>query len=121
MIDHIGVGVPDLAAAKAYYDGLMPLLGFVEWFPADEHQVNYGPAGDPGTQLFLYRAEVPAGPQHLAFAVPDRATVDRVHAWAVTAGSEVVHAPRDFPEYGAHYATFFRDPHGFTLEVVAHA
>jgi catechol 2,3-dioxygenase-like lactoylglutathione lyase family enzyme len=25
FIDHIGVGVPDLAAAKQYYDQLMPI------------------------------------------------------------------------------------------------
>lgn len=27
FIDHIGIGVPDLAAAKAYYDELMPVWG----------------------------------------------------------------------------------------------
>jgi len=27
FIDHIGIGVPDLAAAKRYYDELMPVLG----------------------------------------------------------------------------------------------
>ena len=27
FIDHIGIGVPDLAAAKRYYDDLMPVLG----------------------------------------------------------------------------------------------
>ena len=31
-IDHIGLGVPDVEAAKAYYDEFMPLVGFVrEW------------------------------------------------------------------------------------------
>ena len=28
--------------------------------------------------------------------------------------------PREFPEYGEHYATYFLDPHGFMLEVVCH-
>ena len=32
--------------------------------------------------------------------------------------AEIVHAPREFPEYGEHYATYFLDPHGFMLEVV---
>ena len=35
-------------------------------------------------------------------------------------GCEIVHAPRDFPEYGTHHATFFLDLHGFMLEVVCH-
>ncbi|MFI5047958.1 MAG: hypothetical protein ACHQIG_12905 [Acidimicrobiia bacterium] len=31
-IDHFGLGVPDVDAAKAYYDEFMPLVGFVrEW------------------------------------------------------------------------------------------
>jgi hypothetical protein len=30
MIDHIGIGVPDLVAAKQYFDGFMPMVGFVE-------------------------------------------------------------------------------------------
>jgi catechol 2,3-dioxygenase-like lactoylglutathione lyase family enzyme len=31
-IDHIGIGVRDLAAARAYYDELMPILGLKQWF-----------------------------------------------------------------------------------------
>jgi len=27
FIDHVGIGVPDLAAAKEYYDDLMSVLG----------------------------------------------------------------------------------------------
>ena len=33
FIDHVGIGVPDLAATKEYYDGLMSALGLREWFP----------------------------------------------------------------------------------------
>jgi catechol 2,3-dioxygenase-like lactoylglutathione lyase family enzyme len=128
-IDHIGVGVPDLAVAKEYYDGLFAVVGFREWFPADEHQVNYGPDTAPGTQLFFYRALEPdgysrtgIGLQHLAFTVPTRAVVEESHRWALAHGSEVVHAPRAFPEYGEHaYATYFLDPHGVMLEVVSHS
>jgi hypothetical protein len=32
FIDHIGIGVPDLPAAKRYYDELMPILGLRAWF-----------------------------------------------------------------------------------------
>jgi hypothetical protein len=34
FIDHIGIGVPDLAATKRYDDELMPILGLYAWFPA---------------------------------------------------------------------------------------
>jgi catechol 2,3-dioxygenase-like lactoylglutathione lyase family enzyme len=129
FIDHIGIGVPDLAVAKAYYDELMPMLGLRSWFPTTgAGEFNYGPDGAPGSQIFFYQALEPAGHarhgtglQHLSFMVPSRAIVREVHDWAAGLGAEVVHEPREFPEYGEHYATFFLDPHGFMLEVVCHA
>jgi catechol 2,3-dioxygenase-like lactoylglutathione lyase family enzyme len=127
FIDHIGLGVPDLASAKRYYDELMPILGLRAWFPTTvAGEFNYGPDGALGSQLFFYEALEPSthsrhgtGLQHLSFMVESRAVVREAHEWAVGRGSEVVHAPRDFPEYGRHYATFFLDPHGFMLEVVS--
>ena len=129
FIDHIGIGVPDLAAAKQYYDGLMPILGLRAWFPTTEAgEFNYGPDGARGPQLFFYQALEPGqhsrhsvGLQHLSFMVSSRAIVREAHDWAVEHDAEVVHEPRDFPEYGQHYATYFLDPHGFMLEVVCHS
>lgn len=128
FIDHVGIGVPDLAAAKRYYDGLMPILGMRAWFPTSESgEFNYGPDGGRGSQIFFYQALEPSeysrhgtGLQHMSFMVSTRAIVDEAHQWAVDRGSEVVHAPRNFPEYGVHYATFFVDPHGFMIEVVSY-
>ncbi len=40
---------------------------------------------------------------------------------AVARDAEVIHQPREFPEYGEHYATYFLDPHGIMLEVVCHS
>jgi hypothetical protein len=53
--------------------------------------------------------------------VESRAIVHEAHAFAVAHDAEVIHAPRDFPEYGVHYATFWLDPHGFMLEAVSYA
>jgi catechol 2,3-dioxygenase-like lactoylglutathione lyase family enzyme len=126
-IDHIGIGVPDLVAAKRWYDGLMPIIGMKQWFPSATDEFNYGPDGGRGSQLFFYLALEPdhrhsrhgTGLQHLSFMVESRAIVRAAHEWAVAQGSEVVHAPRDFPEYGTHFATFFLDPHGIMLEIVS--
>ena len=129
FIDHIGIGVPDLAAAKAWYDGLMPIIGMRAWFPTTPDGIfNFGPDGAMGPQLFFYLALEPSaghsrhgvGLQHLSFMVESRAIVREAHEWAVAQGSEIVHAPRDFPEYGVHHATFFLDPHGIMLEIVSH-
>jgi catechol 2,3-dioxygenase-like lactoylglutathione lyase family enzyme len=120
-IDHFGLGVPDVDAAKTYYDELMPMLGFQSCFGN-----GYCPIDWQGTQLFLYRAprDEPysrhrPGLQHIAFLVNTHAEVDAVHQWVRDRGEEVLHAPRIFPQFGEHhYATYFLDPHGFKLEVV---
>jgi len=126
FVDHIGIGVPDLLAAKEYYDDLMPRLGLHEWFQTSP-ELNYGPDGALGTQVFFYESLEPnsysrhgIGLQHLAFIVSSREVVDEAHAWATARDAEIIHAPRGFPEYGDHYATYFLDPHGFMLEVVCH-
>jgi len=128
VLGHLGISVPDLRTAQAYYDQLMPLVGF-EPFLAEVDQIAYRPAaGKPGTYLFVYPAAAPepyspaaAGLQHLAFMVPTRAAVDAVHRHAAANGDEVVHPPRAWPEYPPpYYATFWRDPHGFLLEAVCH-
>ena len=100
MLGHIGVNVRDLVQAKAYYDGLMPLLGFEPYIAATD-QFAYRPINSkPGTFLFFYPAleEAPysrhhPGLQHLAFMVESRAAVHAVHAKAQALGSEVVHPP----------------------------
>jgi catechol 2,3-dioxygenase-like lactoylglutathione lyase family enzyme len=124
FIDHIGIGVPDLPAAKAYYDELMAVLGLKQWF-ATSPEFNYGPDSTGGTQVFFYQALEPSaysqhgtGLQHLAFGVDTRAIVREAYAWAVSKGAEILEAPREFPEYGQHYATYWLDPHGFKLEAV---
>jgi catechol 2,3-dioxygenase-like lactoylglutathione lyase family enzyme len=130
FIDHIGIGVPDLVAAKEYYDGLMHVLGLREWFetgPAGP--LNYGPDGDLGSQLFFYQAEEPAtysrlgtGLHHLAFLVATRAIVRDAHEWAVARSAVILDEPQEFPQYGEHcFATYWLDPHGFKLEAVCHS
>jgi len=128
MLGHLGINVPDVAAAKAYYDDLMPLLGF-ELFVSADDQFAYMPAGGKrGTFLFMYPARETgdysrhrSGLQHLAFMVPTRSSVRAVHDHVVAVGNEVVHAPREFPEYPPpYYATFWLDPFGFMLEAVCH-
>ena len=129
FIDHIGIGVLDLAAAKRYYDELMPVLGMKQWFPtASDGTFNYGPDGGRGTQIFFYQAleegdysRHRTGLQHLSFFVASRAIVREAHAWAVAHNAEILHEPRLFPEYGPHqYATYWLDPHGIMLEAVSH-
>ena len=127
-LGHLGINVTDLQGAKAYYDELMPLVGFESFFVADE-EFSYRPAaGKPGTFLFFYPAldgtdysRHRPGLQHLAFIVPSRAAVRETFSWAVGRGSEAVHSPQEFPQYGPDYfAAFWLDQQGIMLEVVCH-
>jgi catechol 2,3-dioxygenase-like lactoylglutathione lyase family enzyme len=128
LIDHIGIGVPDLDAAKKYYDDLMSVLGLRQWFErAPRDPLNYGPDGARGSQLFFYQAEEPGtysrretGLHHLAFLVASRAIVRQAYKWVSAQNSVILDAPQEFPQYGEHcFATYWLDPHGFKLEAVA--
>ncbi|WP_103355793.1 VOC family protein [Amycolatopsis sp. CA-128772] len=128
MLGHLGINVPDLGAAKRYYDELMPLLGFEPFLSTDD-QFAYRPvAGKPGTYVFFYPAtdETPhrgerTGLQHLAFMVRTRADVHAVHRQVRAAGGTVLHEPQDFPQYPPPYfALFWLDPFGIKLEAVCH-
>ena len=128
MLDHIGLNVPDLAAAKSYYDAIMPSLGMEPFFMTDV-EFSYRPAGEkPGTTIFFYPAPLPnnyvrknVGLQHLAFRARSRSQVDDAHAKALELGSRVLFDPQLFPKYHRnYYASFWFDPHGFLLEIVCH-
>lgn len=130
FIDHIGVAVPDIAAAKEYYDDLMSVLGLEEWFATGpDGPLNYGPRGALGTQVFFYQADEPGaysrghtGLHHLAFLVATRSVVRDAHRWARARGAVVLDEPGELPQYGEHcYATYWLDPHGFKLEAVCHS
>jgi len=129
FIDHIGIGVPDLDAAKDYYDQLMSVLGLREWFPREPGgPLNYGPDGARGSQVFFYQADEPgaysrgrAGLHHVGFLVESRAIVREAHEWARARKAVILDEPQEFPQYGEHcYATYWLDPHGFKLEAVCH-
>ncbi|WP_433564533.1 VOC family protein [Nocardia sp. CA-151230] len=126
-LGHLGINVSDLTGARKYYDELMPLLDY-EPLLADDTQFAYWPAARKiGTYVFFYPAasggysRALPGLQHLAFMVPTRAAVRRVHEWAAGRGDEILHAPQEFPQYPPpYYATFWTGFDGIMLEAVCH-
>jgi catechol 2,3-dioxygenase-like lactoylglutathione lyase family enzyme len=59
---------------------------------------------------------------HVAFTVPDRATVDAFYKAALSAGGKDNGAPGLRPHYHAnYYGAFVRDPDGYNIEAVCHA
>ena len=124
MLDHVGVQVVDVEASLAFYLHTFAAIGIREVlrFPhADAFVV--GLAGADGVPDFWLGPTT--GPEsrelHVAFRAPDRRAVDAVHDAAVGSGTEVLHAPREWPEYHpGYYAVFLRDPDGHNVEAVYH-
>jgi catechol 2,3-dioxygenase-like lactoylglutathione lyase family enzyme len=127
-LGHLGVNVASLPRAKSFYDTIMPMVEF-EPFISSDTQFSYRPAeGKVGTWIFFYGALEEGthsrhrpGLQHLAFIVRTYAAVHAAYSKALELGAEVVHEPREWPEYHpGYYAAFVQDLDGFMVEFVCH-
>lgn len=128
MLDHLGIPAVDVEAAVRFYLSVFEPLGFREAHRIEQDDVLVVgfSAGDGPPQFWVAPAKPEAADSvreelHIAFAAPDRATVDAVHEAAIAAGAEVLHAPREWPEYHpGYYAVFVRDLDGNNVEAVDH-
>jgi catechol 2,3-dioxygenase-like lactoylglutathione lyase family enzyme len=124
MIDHIGVQVADVEAALSFYLRVFGPIGLHEAirFPVGDSFVVglSGPGGIP--DFWLSPAQRSQDRElHVAFRADGREAVEAVHDAAVAAGVEVLHAPREWPEYHpGYYAVFLRDLDGHNVEAVHH-
>jgi catechol 2,3-dioxygenase-like lactoylglutathione lyase family enzyme len=124
MIDHLSLGVSDLARAGAFYDAVFAPLGYVRIF-SKERGIGYGRPGaqDEAFALLAVGAEAtpPGVGWHLAFHAANRQAVESFHAIALQHGALDDGAPGLRPHYGAgYYAAFVRDLDGYRLEAVCH-
>jgi len=124
-LDHLYVAVQDLSASEAFYDPVMRLLDF---------RKGTGPiGGEPHlhyyNQVLQYTIRpahskmrhdpYAAGLHHVCFRVRSCADVDTTARELRELGVSAT-APETYPEYAPdYYATFFADPDGIRLEVVA--
>jgi catechol 2,3-dioxygenase-like lactoylglutathione lyase family enzyme len=121
MLDHLGVQVADVDASLDSY-----LRPFASIGPRELMRYPVGNSfvvglGGPDDHPDIWSSAGPGvGTREvdLALRAPDRAAV---HEVAVAAGAEVLHAPREWPEYHpGYYGVFLRDPDGHDLEAVHH-
>lgn len=83
--------------------------------------IGYGIAPDPTFWIGEQQTGDGFRETHIAFAAPDRAAVRAFFDAAQETGAEVLHEPRLWPEYHAHYyGGFVRDPDGNNVEAVCH-
>jgi catechol 2,3-dioxygenase-like lactoylglutathione lyase family enzyme len=119
MIDHIGLMVRDLEASKRFYQAALAPLGYsvLMEFPG---AVGFGRDGKPDFWIGAREAP-PSGAVHVAFASPDRATVDAFHAAALAADGKDNGAPGLRAMYHpTYYGAFVLDPDGNNVEAVCH-
>lgn len=120
MLDHLAVQCDDVAASRAFFEGLLAPLGVTV---TEDFGEVLGFAGPDGIARF-WLGPSQGGVQrevHIAFAAVDRSAVEAVHAAALELGAEVLHEPREWPEYHpGYYGVFVRDLDGNNVEAVTH-
>jgi glyoxylase I family protein len=121
--DHIYITVSDLARSEAFYDRVMPVLGFRKnafTLAGDAHvqyfNRHFGYVLRPAKTASVHDSSAP-GLHHLCWRVAEVADVVAAAAALRAAGIEASE-PTLHSEYAPDYwATFFSDPDGIRLEV----
>ena len=114
-IDHLWIGVADLAAARRFYELAAPFSGFTLRTVLPE-RVHF--AGVNGSFGLVDRE--PTEYLHLAFEASDNATVDGFHRALTDAGYTDNGPPGERHYHPAYYGAFVLDPDGNNVEVVNH-
>jgi catechol 2,3-dioxygenase-like lactoylglutathione lyase family enzyme len=120
VLDHLGIQCADVARAAAFYDTVLGTLGATRVMDFGEY-IGYG-KDKPDFWLGPVVPRVDSNRElHIAFVAADRSTVRAFFDAAVGAGAELLHEPREWPEYHpGYYGAFVRDPDGNNVEAVCH-
>jgi catechol 2,3-dioxygenase-like lactoylglutathione lyase family enzyme len=116
---HIDLRVSDLSAAVAFYEALLPALGFTEPYNGKAWKAWATTDPFPATAYFAITEEPThvANDNRIAFSVESPARVDRLAEIARQAGATELSGPKPMPYGPGYYAVFFADPSGNRLEV----
>lgn len=119
VVDHLTLGVTDLARSRDFYRRALAPLGFEERGPWSE-QDNEISFGVPGAGDFAISTRYGVGGVvHIAFAAANDRQVDAFHAVALAAGATDNGAPGPRPQYSEdYYGAFVLDPDGHNIEAV---
>ena len=121
MLDHLGIQCADLAASATFYDTVLAPLGASKLMDFGV-AMGYGRNDKPDFWIGQHDSGDGFRESHIAFEAADRAAVRSFFDAAVGAGAEVLHEPREWPEYHPnYYGAFVRDPDGNNVEAVCHS
>jgi catechol 2,3-dioxygenase-like lactoylglutathione lyase family enzyme len=119
MLDHAGLNVRDIAAARRFYEETLAPLGYTLAVDGGEY-LGFRSA-DGELDFWLAQRGEPSAGTHIAFRARDRAAVDAYHRAALAAGGTDNGAPGVRAEYHEHYyGAYVLDPAGNNVEAVCH-
>ena len=117
MIDHVSIGVRDLAISTGFYEQLLATIGLSK-LQVQPTTVGFG---KKYSEFWLnHRAQrMSDDGAHVCLRAPSTQAVDAFHAAALRAGGSSDGAPGPRPEYNdRYYAAFIRDLDGNRIEAV---
>ena len=118
MIDHVSIGVRNIAVTKRFYDAALQPLGYQCLSNAPE-SLGYGAKAPV---LWMNATDHPVAADnrsglHFCFSAPDRKSVDAFHAAGLASGGNDNGRPGPRADYGpGYYAAFLIDPDGYRIE-----
>lgn len=127
-LDHVSVGVADIARAKRFYDSALAPLGLSPLMPVEINGQLLGVGYGERAPVFWIQYPINRQPAttgngvHIAFTAPNRAAVDAFYLAALSNGGVEDGGPGLRTEYHPnYYGAFVRDPDGNKVEACHHA
>lgn len=113
-LDHLWLRTRDVEAMRRFYESIASVVGIT--LVRDAH-FRFA----DGSGSFTFVEGEPTENVHLAFGVPDLATVEEFHRVLTSAGYEDNGAPGERPHYHpGYFGAFVLDPDGHNVEAVFH-
>ena len=124
MLDHVGVEVSDFERSRDFYLRALEPLGIGLLMELEGVAAGFGSETEHGPKPYFWiavRGRDAVSGAHIAFAAPDRETVERFHAAALAAGGTDNGGPGERPIYHpSYFGAFVLDPDGNNIEAVCH-
>ena len=118
MINHLSIGVRDVARSGKFYDAVLKPLDVTRLSDGDT-ALGYG---EKSAGLWVLAVDKPVKPDmdsglHFCFQAKSRAAVDAFHAAALKMGGKDNGKPGVRADYSPkYYAAFVVDPDGYRIE-----
>lgn len=126
MLHHVEINVSNLKTSRAFYDSLLPKLGyslFQEWEKGFSYKFGttylvFVQTIEKHLSSTYHRGQT--GLNHLAFHAKSRQDVDEMTNMLKALGTTILYEDKHpFAAGDTYYAVFFEDPDRLKLEIVA--